>query len=546
MPRGVLVQPPRVSISMSRIVKFIPFIIALVFLTAFVAVILFKSEQRTEGHLIYALDDPYIHMAMAKNMARFGVWGVTRYEFSSSSSAPLWTFLLSVVYFVFGVNELAPFVLAFASALAVLVILFWISRTERLNSLGTTILLCGMVLVVPLPTLVFVGQEHALHLCLTLLVAYLAARILGESASPKMPIVLCALVPFLVLTRYEGLFLVGAVALLFFIRRRWVLAVSCLALAVLPLVIYGGISVWNGWNWLPNSILLKSALPTSLGAVVQNAWQQIATVPALGGLLLFSIFALVLNSRRPFWRISNVLSLLFIITSLMHVTFARVGWFYRYEAYLMGFGWVSCGIAFIEIMSRLRTSQPRAKFALGGIVLLVVVAYQVFLIGDRSFNALRFIPMATENIYEQQYQMGSFVRRYYTGGTIIANDIGAISYLADVHLIDVVGLATRYTAERQLAHAQLEGDDLAAYAAQQGVNIALLYDSLYTSNGTNHLPTAWTRLAQWTIQDKIVVGDTTIAIYATSEQEKTRLQANLHDFAPSLPRTVIQQGDYLP
>ena len=44
---------------------------------------------RENGHLVYALDDPYIQMAMAKNFVLHGVWGITRFGFTSSSSIAL-------------------------------------------------------------------------------------------------------------------------------------------------------------------------------------------------------------------------------------------------------------------------------------------------------------------------------------------------------------------------------------------------------------------------------------------------------------------------
>ena len=41
----------------------------------------------TQHHMEYALDDPYIHMAVAKHFVDHGVWGMTPFEFSSSSSS---------------------------------------------------------------------------------------------------------------------------------------------------------------------------------------------------------------------------------------------------------------------------------------------------------------------------------------------------------------------------------------------------------------------------------------------------------------------------
>ena len=51
------------------------------------------------------------------------------------------------------------------------------------------------------------------------------------------------------------------------------------------------------------------------------------------------------------------------------------------------------------------------------------------------------VPISCHNIYEQQYQMGLFLRRFYEGKGVAANDVGAIDYLADIHLYDTFGLA---------------------------------------------------------------------------------------------------------
>jgi hypothetical protein len=46
------------------------------------------------GHFTYALDDAYIHLALARNIAH-GHYGVNAGEFAAPASSALWPFLLA-------------------------------------------------------------------------------------------------------------------------------------------------------------------------------------------------------------------------------------------------------------------------------------------------------------------------------------------------------------------------------------------------------------------------------------------------------------------
>src|SRR5258708_15070266 len=80
---------------------------ASVFLEVTAAIVLLSVVQN-QGHLVYNVDDAYIHMAMAKNFSLHSVWGVTRYGFSSSTSSPLCTLILDGLYLVFVVHNSIP------------------------------------------------------------------------------------------------------------------------------------------------------------------------------------------------------------------------------------------------------------------------------------------------------------------------------------------------------------------------------------------------------------------------------------------------------
>src|SRR4051794_39850568 len=91
---------------------------ALLVLGAFYAFVAYRIARLTQGHLVYALDDAYIHMAIAKNLALHGVWGVQAGTFSASSSSPLWTLLLAGWFRAAGVSDAAPLLMNTAIAAA--------------------------------------------------------------------------------------------------------------------------------------------------------------------------------------------------------------------------------------------------------------------------------------------------------------------------------------------------------------------------------------------------------------------------------------------
>src|SRR5512139_3169352 len=57
----------------------------------------------------FPLDDSWIHLTYARNLAEHGEWAFRLGERSAGSTSPLWTFLLSIGYFL----KLAPYAWTF-------------------------------------------------------------------------------------------------------------------------------------------------------------------------------------------------------------------------------------------------------------------------------------------------------------------------------------------------------------------------------------------------------------------------------------------------
>lgn len=534
--------------------------------------IILAMLSRTAGHLIYPIDDAYIHMAIAKHTALSQVWGVTRYEFTSSTSSPLWTALIAALYALFGVHDLTPLIVnvllgTLTIGVAYAVLARYIASTRLL-----VIVLLVAIFAMPLPTLTLLGMEHVLHGLLSLIFLYLAAQTLadgtiitlsggwwiargaGPPPSSRPPLFLVFLAPLLTMTRYEGLFLVFVACVLLLLQRRIAFALILGGAALAPVILYGLWSVANGWFFLPNSILIKGSVPglsgTGVGEIVSDTLRNLLAWHV--AVILLGAFYLVARTycrgaprQAPAWYAQ----LLLIGAILLHGTFASFGGFFRYEAYLVLLGMIMtipvvlAASAPIGAGDRPRGRQmvsanPALSARYLGIVLLLISMPFLY----RSIRSIVLTPIASQNIYEQQYQMGQFLRDFYAGETVLVNDIGAVGYLADVRIVDIWGLGSIETARLLLADA-LSSAAIDALARERGGLVAISYRGLLDYYGG--VPARWTSLGVWQIEQNIICASARVSLYALSAEAQGDLLRSLRQFAPRLPPGVGQSGPYV-
>jgi hypothetical protein len=536
------------------LIKHWPLFASVVILCVTVGVISTLLILRENGHLVYALDDPYIQMAMAKNFALHGVWGITRFGFTSSSSSPLWTFLIAVSYLVFGVSEMSPFYLSLLCGALVLGVAYCVLRWYKLSPKLTFWTLLVLVFFTPLPLLICIGSEHPLHVALTILLTFLAARLLSEespSTARRDLILLLAVSPILTVVRYEGMFLILVVCALFLLRGRGLTGVAVGMAGFSSILLYGALGLAKGWSWLPSSILLKGNFPrftdwgTALDSLFGPAYFNVKMGPHLVVLVLGSLFLALYASdrRKALWDSRQVMTAIFVAIALAHIQFCMVALFFRHEAYLVALG-------IVVIVAQLADQLPQKLFGtptdralipkhVGGVLLAALLIYPCAV---RAGAAMIYLPQASKNIYEQQYQMGLFIKRYYQGSTIALNDIGAVNFLADVHCLDLWGLAT-YEVTKLMRHHEYHTADILRLSREAGVKVAMVYDNWYTPIGG--LPRDWVWVGQWALADNVVAGGDKVSIYAVDESETAPLMQKLQDFSPLLPKEVNQSGRYL-
>ena len=529
-----------------------PLVTALSILWVITLLFLVVSLKLNQGHFVYGLDDAYIHMSIAKNFALHGVWGVTPYGFSSSSSSLLWTLLLSFIYYIIGVNVFVPFILNIILGTITIFLVYYILRFYRIIPIYNLMVLFGVIFFAPIPYLIFIGMEHILQIILVISFVFLSVQILTSSSiRPLNYYLLLILTVPLAMVRYESLILIFFIAFLFILKKKFTYSFPIIALAIIPLAVYGVISVLNGWSFLPNSVILKSYFTNTITTTSINYLSYFYsilpdTISTIITYLLAMIFALILLSIATFrfkksktiWEVPTIWLILSGLLIIIQLIFINNDWILRYTSYLIVMGLIALILGVYDYLPKKFSfkfnNKSIPKYL--GISLIVILLLSPFAV---KTYYLTIIPQSTNNIYEQQYQMASFLSEYYPNGSIAANDIGAINYFTNIECLDLVGLSSNDVAQ---AHENntFNAQELNNLANQHHVQIAIIYEEWWVGD----IPSNWIKVGEWTTPHDVILGNDTVSFYATSPQYETELIENLKSFSPQLPKDIKQNGLY--
>jgi hypothetical protein len=238
--------------------------------------------------------------------------------------------------------------------------------------------------------------------------------------------------------------------------------------------------------------------------------------------------------RGTFRQRESLALILLAAVTFVHVSAARTGWFYRYEAYLLTATYVFAAAPAIAVIRGGEANGRRlriwARLTAMLLVLSVPAAGAI-----RGVRGTFEVPRAARDIYQQQLQMANFVSRYYNRDSIALNDIGAVAFFTNARCLDLVGLASRDVLALKL-RGQLDSRTIEQLGHDHGVKVAIVYERWF--RGRAALPPSWTIVGRWKIPERLVSADDTVALCAVGDGEQDSLRDNLRAFAPSLPPGV--------
>ncbi len=439
------------------------------------------------GEIVFPLDDPFLHLAIAKHLVENGVYGVTRESFSAASSSIAWPWVLAGIETAIGDHRITPILLNLAAAGALLV------HLGRRASSWTVVLVAAMA---PLAPMIVLGMEHVAHAFLVVLLLSAAFERAGRRTAK-----LALLAALATSMRYESLALVAILAVVFVAKRRYAAALAVVAGGLVPPALFALYAHAHGAPLLPTSVLLKAHAGGALGTVVGNLREAPHLLAWLVALLV------VAGCVRKIAAEERLLLVVVAALIAVHLVFGRVGWFYRYEMYLV----VAAGYALGRAAPRLppfpRPAMRRAATAL-------VVLALVFLPLKRAVAAHLATVPAAGNIHDQQLHTARFLQRHFAGQKVAVNDAGAVGYLHDGPMVDLLGLADLDVARARgfaIDH-PLSREQVRALSA--GAKVAVVYDEWFEGA----IPEEWTRVATWTIEGNRVCAFPTVAVYATGPE----------------------------
>jgi hypothetical protein len=496
------------------------------------------SLAATHGVLVYAVDDAYIHMAVAKNLAQHGIWGCTPFHFSSSSSSPLWIVLLAATYLAAGLRDYLPLFLNILFAALALIAADYYLRRFSVPAMARCTALIGIAVGSSLTAMVLLGMEHVLHFLLTIWFAGAAAEAITREGGDRIAarrdlILLCSLGALLGSSRYEGFFLVAIVCSTFMLRGRFARAALIAAASWVPAAIFGAISRWNGAFFLPNSLMLKAVggATTGLGSLLKPIGpgdgaflRGHVSLMIVAGLGLAAAFAYAMREGR-IWRPQVLLPiwLLFAILLHGHFTFSSTYWAYRYDVYLLGFAIFAFAVTSAGLVAaRLTTDLTLAA---------VLVAITAYLGNYREgwFPRAEIAGAKYTNI--EHVAIAKFVAAYYPDETIAINDLGALAYYTDAHLVDLVGLGDLEPLLIQRRTGHYTSDDVREWVGSHHARIAIL--QVDWSLIIPLVPRQWREVSELALPPNGKL----VGFFAIDPEEAVRLRGTVQDYFGNWRRT---------
>ena len=472
-----------------------------------------------DGKFTYTLDDPYIHLAVAEQIAA-GHYGINSGEFSAPCSSPLWPFLLAPLARL-PIGEYVPLVLNIVFGGLTAGILLKRARIVLPESMAGRVVICWAILIgCNALGLAFNGMEHNLQLLAAIVLVEGMVLITEGNAPGKWFWIAVIAGPMI---RYENLALSAAACglLLFTGRPKSAIIAGAAALgglAAFSLFLHG-----LGLPAIPSSITAKSQFTRTGGIIAGIPFTLDSSLMGNRGVLLLlfisalAVIGIAAGVKTP----RGKAALLLAGAGFLHAIFGTYGWFNRYEAYIYG-SMLFALFSLAPLPASLTSSwRPVHSFAVALFALVISYPY---------LKALPLMPQAANNIYSQQYQMHRFATGWWKR-PVAVNDLGWVSYRNDQHVLDLWGLGSQTALDARLKSNGQSWAWAKDMAREQNVGLVMVFESWVPAKTVG-----WIKVGEFQLLgESVSTASPLVGVFATSPEFVPEIESLLVDFRKTLP-----------
>jgi hypothetical protein len=453
-----------------------PAVIVYVIVPVLVAVLMtiyLLASRHAVGEFGFPLDDSWIHVRFAENLARGYGFSFNPGHLASTTTGPLWTLILALGYRLTGEYIFTAAVLNWLFCCLVAITAAALARTLIPSRAFGAAVALGVALTVPLPWIALSGMEPPLSMWLMVLGILLHVRL--RRAHGIKALAPTAVFGLAVYARPELLLLFPLAMLdrLLMAAReqrgqrygaRWLgeitVHVPLFALLIAPLIIYNERVIGRP---LPSSYYIKAwnfGVTFALAMRNNDLLTQsllVAPIKEVGALLLMwagnnavlfvpFLFGFARLVRR--WDDTDgsgfrslLIPLLMVVQPVawgMSTGFHRPPWF-QGQRYFASLGplYLIVGMAGAWWLWQQRYRQRGKWAAAAGLALIFAASLA------RQPDQARMYALNVKNITDMQVTTARWLTKHVPKGSLLAaNDVGAIAAITDMPVLDMIGLVS--------------------------------------------------------------------------------------------------------
>ena len=479
------------------------------------------------NNFFYNLDDPYISIGLAKNIA-LGHYGLSLEEFSSPSSSIIWPFLLAPFSFLPQFDLVPLFLNIFFSFLSLLILekclIASFANNYKKYQIYCSISLVAFSIGLNLVGTAITGLEHSLQTLIVITCAYGIISFFRDGSIRSWFILAIFLSP---LVRYELFSICTICCVLIFFRGKKLSAVIIFLLSIITPVIFSLFLKENGLSYLPNSVLVKMFIQKHLSIpILTNIMYDSGTV--LFFFILISVYNLYGRHLNKEEKIL-VISVVAIICGQMVFGNNSMA---RYSVYTLAFSIPILIFANRKLIKKYFSNGNKfvesLRIFVGILCCLFPFAYSGF------YNS----PIASRTTHLQQHQMTAFVRDFYKQ-PVAVNDIGYINFYQKNYVLDLVGLDNEQTRKFVMFEDHRFGNNwMELHVKKHNIGLAMIYSDWFGG----YIPLSWKLLGSLCIPKHVSFpykdAWRCVDFYSTQPENNARVLSLMKEFSKTLPKDV--------